>query len=169
LLLHTLAQPLTDVQVGRGSRSVQQRDAERVSHRLDERPTVVARMVQAQGDRHLQTEGVQLPQYLTATLSMDGRAVSDGAHHMRESRERASPLETWPPAGRFEPTPGQAPKSPQKRAEDPMRRLYQKDGTLTRLGCGSARRPRFFATLPAPRGRLWLAGSRPGDGGARGA
>ncbi len=48
--------------------------------------------------------------------------------------ERAEPIETLPPTGRLDPTPGEAPKIPKKRAEDNMRRIYKKDGSLTRLG-----------------------------------
>jgi len=55
---------------------------------------------------------------------------------MRDGMERTEHIETLPPAGRFDPTPGEAPQIPKKRAEDKMRRIHKKDGTLTRLGCG---------------------------------
>jgi hypothetical protein len=55
---------------------------------------------------------------------------------MRDGMERTEHIAPLPPAGRFDPTPSEAPKIPQKRAEDNMRRLYKKDGSLTRLGFG---------------------------------
>jgi hypothetical protein len=55
---------------------------------------------------------------------------------MRDGMERAEHIEPLPPAGRFDPTPGEAPEIPQKRAEDKMRRIHKKDGTLTRLCVG---------------------------------
>jgi len=38
-----------------------------------------------------------------------------------------------PPTRRFDPTPGEAPEVPKKRAEDKMRRIDKKDGTFPRL------------------------------------
>jgi hypothetical protein len=55
---------------------------------------------------------------------------------MRDGMECAEHIETLPPTGRFDPTPGEAPQIPQKRAEDKMRRIHKKDGTLTRLCVG---------------------------------
>jgi hypothetical protein len=55
---------------------------------------------------------------------------------MRDGMERTEHIETLPPAGRFDPTPGEAPEIPKKRAEDKMRRIHKKDGTLTRLCFG---------------------------------
>ena len=55
---------------------------------------------------------------------------------MRDGMERAEHIETLPPARRFDPTPGEAPEIPKKRAEDKMRCIHKKDGTLTRLRFG---------------------------------
>jgi hypothetical protein len=55
---------------------------------------------------------------------------------MRDGMERAEHIKTLPPTGRFDPTPGEAPKIPKKCAEDKMRRIHKKDGTLTRLCFG---------------------------------
>ena len=119
------------------------------------------------GDRPLYTQGTQLPQSLADTLSIDVREVSDGDHLRRASMERAEHIATLPPTGRFDPTPGEAPEIPQKGAEDKRRRSHKKHGTLPRLCVGEAWRPLFFDILPAHRGRLWLAVSRPCDGAAR--
>ena len=50
---------------------------------------------------------------------------------MRDGMERTEHIETLPPAGRFDPTPGEAPEIPKKRPEDKMRRIHKKDGTRT--------------------------------------
>ena len=63
---------------------------------------------------------------------------------MRDGMERTEHIEPLPPAGRFDPTPGEAPEIPKKRTEDKMRRIYKKDGTLTRLCFGSAWLQLFF-------------------------
>jgi hypothetical protein len=168
LLFHKLPQPLNEVQVGRVSRSVPPRDAERVSDGLHQRTTLGARIVQDQGDGHLSTQGPQLPQSLADTLSIDVREVGDGYPLMRDGMECPEHLETLPPAGRFDPTLGAAPEIPKKRPEDTRRHIHKKDGTLTRLCFGSAWLHLFFDTLPAHRGRLWLTVCRPCDGGARG-
>lgn len=69
---------------------------------------------------------------------MDKVELSDGDHLMRDGMERAEHIETLPPAGRFDPTPGEAPEIPQKRTEDKMRRIHKKDRTLPRAGFGQA-------------------------------
>ena len=81
---------------------------------------------------------------LADTLSLAVRDVGDGAHRMRDGMQRAEPLDTLPPAGRFDPTPGAAPDIPQNRAADTMRRIHKKDGTLPRLRGGAAWLPLFF-------------------------
>jgi hypothetical protein len=168
LLFHKLPPPLNYVQVGRVRWSGQQRDAKRGSDGLDQGTTLVARLVQAQGERPWQPQSPQLPPSLADTLRIAVWEVSDGDPLMWDGMERAEPMDTLPPAGRFDPPPGAAPEIPQKRAEDQMRRIHKKDGPLPRVGVGEAWLHLFFDPLPAQRGRLGLAGSRPCDGGARG-
>ena len=166
---HQLPPPLHEVHVGRVRRAVPPRAATRGSDGLPQRTTRGARLVQDQGAWPLSTQGPQLPPSLADPLRLAVRAGGAGAHRRRDGLERPEPLAPLPPAGRCDPPAGAAPAIPQTRPADTLRRLHKHAGTLTRVCVGAAWFPLFFAPLPAQRGRLGRAGSRPCAGGARGA
>ena len=156
------------MQVGRVRRSVQQRDIACISDSLAQRTTLVARIVQDQGDRHLYAQGSQLPSHLADACGVDVGEMGEGDPLVRDRMERAQHVKALPPTWGFDPAPGEAPEVSQKRAEDNMRCLYKKDRPLTSVRLGSAGLQLFFDTPLAPQGRLGLAATRPCDVADRG-